>query len=239
MSGISRRNWIVGGFAAAAGGAVAVKMAARYGLLPPDASGIYGPGTALTYAANRILVGNSPAREFSRSQISKPFVNGDPPKEATFQKLQSNGFLDWRLQVDGMVSRPATYSLADLKALPARSQITHLACEEGWSYISEWTGVPLAHVLSNAGLPPQARYVAYQSIQKDWSDFIDIAEALHPQTLIAYGLNGGDLPVGNGGPLRLRVPRQLGYKSVKYITRITVTDRMPKFAGDYSWYAGI
>ena len=123
-----------------------------------------------------------------------------------------------------MVARPASFSLAELKSFPSRRQITHLACEEGWSYIAEWIGVPLSHVLHVAGTLPQARYVVYLSIQPDWWDSIDMADALHPQTLVAYGMNGGDLPVGLGGPLRLRVPRQLGYKSVKYITRLTVTD---------------
>jgi DMSO/TMAO reductase YedYZ molybdopterin-dependent catalytic subunit len=108
--------------------------------------------------------------------------------------------------------------------------------------------VPLAHVLEVAGVLPQAKYVVYYSLDKDWWDSVDIAEALHPQTLVAYGLNGGELPVGNGGPLRMRVPRQLGYKSVKYITRVTVTDDIKKFGKGlgssepdfgYSWYAGI
>ena len=128
------------------------------------------------------------------------------------------------------------------------NQITHLACEEGWSYIAEWIGVPLGHILELVGTRPEARYVVYHSIQSDWWDSIDMADALHPQTLVAYGMNGGSLPVEFGGPLRLRVPRQLGYKSVKYITRLTVTDSLKSFGkglgsaspeGGYAWYAGI
>ena len=101
--------------------------------------------------------------------------------------------------------------------------------------------MPLSHVLNVVGILPQARYVVYFSMQRDWWDSIDMADALHPQTLLTYGMNGGDLPVGHGGPLRLRVPRQLGYKSVKYITRLTVTDSLKEFSpeGSYSWYAGI
>jgi DMSO/TMAO reductase YedYZ molybdopterin-dependent catalytic subunit len=171
----------------------------------------------------------------------------DPLGEG-FKRLQAGGFADWRLAVDGMVARPASFSLAELKSYPSRSQITHLACEEGWSFIAEWIGAPLSHVLEVVGIQPQARYVVYFSFQRDWWDSIDMADALHPQTLLTYGMNGGELPVGHGGPLRLRVPRQLGYKNVKYITRLTVTDNLKKFGqglgsaspeGGYAWYAGI
>jgi DMSO/TMAO reductase YedYZ molybdopterin-dependent catalytic subunit len=181
------------------------------------------------------------AREFSRSQISNPpFANGKPPKEDAYKQLQAGGFAGWRLEVGGMVDRPAAFSLAELRSFPSRSQITHLACEEGWSFIAEWTGAPLTHVLNLVGIQPQARYVVYTSIERGWWDAIDMADALHPQTLLTYGMNGGDLPLGHGGPLRMRVPRQLGYKSVKYITRLTVTDKLKSVpGGDYSWYAGI
>ena len=101
--------------------------------------------------------------------------------------------------------------------------------------------MPLVHVLNAVGILPQAKYVVYFSIDRNWWDSIDMADALHPQTLLTYGMNGGELPVGHGGPLRLRVPRQLGYKSVKYITRLTVTDSLKDFSpeGSYAWYAGI
>jgi DMSO/TMAO reductase YedYZ molybdopterin-dependent catalytic subunit len=252
MSNLSRRKLIGAGLAAAAGAsglAVATRLAQRHGLIPPDDGGLYGVGETLTYAAQRILTRHSMAREFPRSQLSKaPFVNGEPPKDEVFQRLQKGGFKDWRLAVDGMVAHPASFSLAELQSYPSRSQITHLACEEGWSYIAEWTGVPLSHFLNAVGVLPQARYVVYFSIDREWWDSIDMADALHPQTLIAYGMNGAELPVGNGGPLRMRVPRQLGYKNVKYITRLTVTDDLRGFGkglgsaspeGGYAWYAGI
>ena len=107
--------------------------------------------------------------------------------------------------------------------------------------MAEWIGAPLVHVLNAVGVLPQARYVVYFSIERNWVDSIDMADALHPQTLLTYGMNGGELPAGHGGPLRLRVPRQLGYKSVKFITRLTVTDSLKQFdkGGNYSWYAGI
>jgi DMSO/TMAO reductase YedYZ molybdopterin-dependent catalytic subunit len=252
MNDLSRRKLIKAGVVAAAGasGLVAAKsIAERHGLIPPDGGGFYGPGETLTYAAQRILTNHSMAREFPPSQISKPpFANEVAPLGGAFQRLQEGGFADWRLAVDGMVARPASFSIADLKRYPSRSQITHLACEEGWSYIAEWTGVPLSHVLGVVGVLPRARFVVYFSIQTDWWDSVDMADALHPQTLVAYSMNGGELPVANGGPLRLRVPRQLGYKNVKYITRLTVTDDLKQFGeglgsaspeGGYAWYAGI
>jgi DMSO/TMAO reductase YedYZ molybdopterin-dependent catalytic subunit len=252
MSFISRRKLIAGGVAATAGLAglaVADRIARRYGLIPPDHGGCYGPGETLDYAAQRILTRHSLAREFPRSMISKaPFANAIAPSNDAFKRMQVGGFLDWRLKVDGMVTRPGMFSLADLKGLPMRSQITEVVCEEGWSYIAEWIGTPLHEVLNEVGVLPQARYIAYFSIEPDWWDSIDISDALHPQTLLSWGMNDGDLPVGFGGPLRMRVPRQLGYKSVKYITRLTVTDSMKSFGqalgsaapeGGYSWYAGI
>jgi DMSO/TMAO reductase YedYZ molybdopterin-dependent catalytic subunit len=252
MSDLSRRKLITAGIAAAAGAsglAVADVLAKRNGLIPPDHGGLYGAGETLTYAAQRILTSHSLAREFPPSEISKPpFANEVAPLGDEFKRLQEGGFADWRLAVDGMVARPASFSIAELKTHPSRSQITHLACEEGWSYIAEWTGVPLSHVLDLVGVLPQARYVAYFSIQRDWWDSVDMADALHPQTLVAYGMNSGELPVGLGGPLRLRVPRQLGYKNVKFITRLTVTDDLKRFGqglgsaspeGGYAWYAGI
>jgi DMSO/TMAO reductase YedYZ molybdopterin-dependent catalytic subunit len=252
MSTLSRRKLITTGLAAAAGAgglAVAARLAQKYGLVPPDHGGIYGLGETLTYASQRLLTRHSLAREFSPSQISKrPVPNEMAPPNDEFKRLHAGGFADWRLSINGLVDRPASFSIAQLKNYPSRSQITQLACEEGWSYIAQWTGVPLSHVLELVGVQPHAKYVVYYSIEPDWWESIDMADALHPQTFLAYGLNGDELPVGNGGPLRLRLPRQLGYKSVKFITQITVTDNLKKFGkglgsaapeGGYAWYAGI
>jgi DMSO/TMAO reductase YedYZ molybdopterin-dependent catalytic subunit len=252
MNKISRRKLITGGLAATAGVSgltAAALLAERYGLIPPDHGGIYGLGTTLTYAAQRLLTKHSLAREFPRSMISKmPFANASPAPKDEFKHLQTGGFAEWRLSVDGMVARPASFSLSDLKSLPMRSQITEVACEEGWSYIAEWIGTPLTEVLKAVGIQPGARYVFYSSIDRDWWESIDMADALHPQTFLTYGMNGAEIPVGNGGPLRLRVPRQIGYKSVKYITHLTVTDSLKGFGkglgsaspeGGYAWYAGI
>ena len=252
MSKLSRRQLITGGLATVAGAsglAIAAKLAARYGLIPPDAGVLYGAGETLTYAAQRLLTRHSMAREFAPSQISKdPFANAVDPLGDEFQRLQQGAFAEWRLAVDGMVARPALFSLAELKSFPSRTQITEIACEEGWSYVAEWKGVPLSHLLDLVGALPQVRYVVYRSFQPDWWESIDMADAMHPQTIVAYNMNGGELPVKFGGPLRLRVPRQLGYKSVKYITRLTLTDNLKGFGkglgsaapeAGYAWYAGI
>jgi DMSO/TMAO reductase YedYZ molybdopterin-dependent catalytic subunit len=252
MSTISRRKMITRGLTAAAGlsgVAIAGRIADRYGLVPPDHGGIYGPGETLTYATQRLLTRHSLAREFSRSQISNPpFANEIAPPSDHFKRLQADGFKDWRLSVEGLVAQPASLSLDDVRRFPVRRQITEIACEEGWSYVAEWAGTPLVDVLRAAGIMPQARYVVYFSIQGAWWESIDMADALHPQTLLAYAMNGGDLPSAFGGPLRLRVPRQLGYKSVKFINRLAVTDSLERFGkglgsaspeGGYAWYAGI
>ena len=165
MSNLSRRKLLVSGLAATAGAsglAVGARLAQKYGLVPPDHGGIYGLGETLTYASHRLLARHSLAREFPRSRISpRPFPNElDPPTEE-FKRHQAAKFADWRLSVDGMVAEPASFSLADLKSYPSRSHITELACEEGWSYIAEWIGVPLSHVLHLVGVHPQARYVVY------------------------------------------------------------------------------
>jgi DMSO/TMAO reductase YedYZ molybdopterin-dependent catalytic subunit len=252
MSPMSRRKFLRTGLAVTAGVAgiaAADGLAHRYGLIPPDGGGIYGPGETLSYGVHRLFGSHAPAREFSRSMISEvPFSNPVAPPNEAFTKLRAAGFEDWKLTVDGMVARPTTFSLADLKHFALRSQITEVACEEGWSYIAEWIGTPLAEVLHEVGVMSQARYIAYFSIDRDWWDSLDMAEARHPQTLLTTGMNDGDLPVAFGGPLRLRVPRQLGYKSVKFITHLTATDSMKKFGkglgsaspeAGYAWWAGI
>ena len=252
MSNFSRRKLITSGLAAAAGASglgVAAHLAHKYGLVPPDHGGVYGLGETLTYASQRLLTRHSLAREFPRSEINKvPFANEIAPPNEAFKRLQAGGFADWRLSVDGLVDRPTSFSVEQLKSYPSRSQITQLACEEGWSYIAEWIGVPLSHVLERVGVQPHAKYVVYYSIEPDWWESIDMADALHPQTYLAYGLNDNELPVASGGPLRMRVPRQLGYKSVKFITKLTLTDNLKRFGkglgsaspeAGYAWYAGI
>src|SRR5437762_5201315 len=142
MKMLSRRKLITGGLATAAGAsglAVAARIANRYGLIPPDSGGLYGPGETLTYAAQRLLTRHSMAREFSRDQIStNPFANPVDPLGEQFKRLQAASFVDWQLTVDGMVTRPATLSLAEIRSFPTTTHITMIGCEEGWTYIGEW-----------------------------------------------------------------------------------------------------
>ena len=251
MTPLTRRALITAGAVAGASALGAALSAAgrRFGLVPPDAGGIFGPGETLSYATHRIFGRHALAREFSRDMISaKPFANEIAPANDDFKRHEATNFVDWRLVVDGHVDNVASLSLSDLRAMDKRSQITEVACEEGWSYIAEWTGTPLATVLNTLGVRSSAKYVVYFSSDPEWWESIDIDEAMHPQTLLTWEMNGAKLPVAFGGPLRLRVPRQLGYKSVKFINRITVTDSLAGF-GDgrgqsavnkgYAWYVGI
>jgi DMSO/TMAO reductase YedYZ molybdopterin-dependent catalytic subunit len=249
---LSRRKLIAAGLTTvggAAGLAVAARFADRYGLIPPDWNGIYGPGETLTYACQHILTSrHSLAREFSRAEISKVApVSGKHPATDPYLGLLATAFTDWRLAVDGLVARPASFSLSQLKQFPSRSQITEQICEEGWSFVAEFTGVPLSYLMNLVGILPQAKYVAFFPFDDSWES-LDMQHVWHPQPLLAYSLNGLELPLDHGAPLRLKVPRQLGYKSVKYLSRITVTDTLKNFGrglgssspeGGYSWYAGI
>ena len=249
---LTRRRIITTGLSAIAGAsglAAAARLADRFGLIPPDHGGIYGAGETLTYAAQRVLTSRgSLAREFSASQISDVApINGPVPSSLDYRQMLASRFRDWRLEVDGLVSKPSSFSLADLQAFPVSRQITHQACEEGWSFIAEWIGVPLSHVLSVVGASPRAKYVVFFAWDDLWES-LDMSDAWHPQTLLAYGMNGEALPAGHGAPVRLRVPRQLGYKSLKYLAQITVVDSVKDIGQGlgsispelgYSWYAGI
>src|SRR6186713_2412576 len=203
---------------------------------PPTYGHVLRMGDLLTYKAHRLLLpAHSLAREYDYRDISSvPAIgttNPADPNKSIFNKeygpvydrLLANNFSDWRLIVEGSVTRPGAFSLADLKALPSRTQITRHTCEEGWSAIAQWTGVQLGRVLEAAGLRPEARWVNFYSFD-GWIDSIDLLDALHPQTLLAYGMNGSDLSVPHGAPVRLRVEMQLGYKSMKYLERIVVRD---------------
>jgi DMSO/TMAO reductase YedYZ molybdopterin-dependent catalytic subunit len=246
---ITRRQALIGGLASVGG----LLLSGCSKKLPPTYGNILRAGDTFTYAAHQsLLPGQSLVREYSHSDISSfPATGttnpGDPnrqkPSEA-YRQIESGGFVDWRLSIEGLVARPGSYSLADLKRLPSRTQITRHTCEEGWSAIGEWTGVPLSRVLDAAGLLPTARFVSFYSYD-DWADSIDMLDALHPQTLLAYGMNGRDLSIPHGAPVRLRVETQLGYKSMKYLERIVVTEDLDD-GGDkgniqsgWSWYAGI
>jgi DMSO/TMAO reductase YedYZ molybdopterin-dependent catalytic subunit len=214
----------------------------------------------LTMGAQRLLLQARPlAREYGEADLSPRFrANGSlNPGSDTYRRHLDSGFADWRLQVDGLVERPLQLSLAELRALPSRTQITRHDCVEGWSAIGKWQGVPLGRVLDMAGLRPGARYVVFHcadELDKNaahdgfYYESIDLLDAWHPQTLLAYAMNGRPLPVAHGAPLRLRVERQLGYKHAKYVMRIEVVDSYARIVGGrggfwedrgYEWYAGI
>ncbi len=253
MSNIfTRRKLITAGLSAAAGAAgvgAAGYFAGRYGLIPPDHTGILGIGETLTYSTQRLLTSrHSLAREFKRSDISRLApVNGPHPTGEKYRKMLANGFKDWRLLIEGLVARPASVSLEELKRLPSESHILLHACEEGWSYIAEWTGVRLSSVLDLVETRPEARYVVFEpfpnprqstGVVRVLGGSIDMADALHPQTLLAYSMNGEPLPADHGAPVRLRLGRHLGYKNTKYLARIIVTDKID-FKGGGTWYGGI
>ena len=246
---IARRQWLAAGLASA--GALLLPGCSRP--VPPTYGSLLRLGDNLTYRAHRALLpGESLVKEYSHHDISSfPAVGttnpGDPPSargNEAYRQWQREGFASWRLAVDGLVARPGAFSLAELKALPSRTQITRHVCEEGWTAIGEWTGVPLSRLLDAVGLQPAARFVSVYSVD-GLADSIDLLDALHPQTLLAYGMNGRDLPVPHGAPVRLRVERQVGYKSMKYVTRVTVTEHLDD-GGDqgspkngWAWYVGI
>ncbi len=247
------RRALVGGLATLGG----LALAACTGENPPTYGNILRMGDDFTYRAQRILMPRPAlARQFDHADItSMPAIGTTNPGNAkepafsadfgeAYDRLHRSGFADWRLEIAGEVARPGAYTLADLKAMPARTQITRHTCEEGWSAIAAWTGTPLAAVLHAAGMLPTARYVNFRAFD-EFVDSIDLYDALHPQTILAYGMNGKDLPVGHGAPLRARVETQLGYKSVKFLRRIEVVAKFDDFGkkGDiqngWSWYAGI
>ena len=220
---------------------------------------VLGSAEELTMRIQRLAVGRSLAREFTEADISRVFrVNGtSQPDSEEYAAFQANGFTEWRLKVDGLVDRPMELSLAQLKLLPARTQITRHDCVEGWSGIAKWTGVPLGLVLRSAGLKMNAHYAVLHCADELEQTFdgsgryyesIDLIDAFHPQTILAYDINGRALDVGHGAPLRLRVERQLGYKQAKYINRIEIVNSFAQISGGkggywedrgYEWYAGI
>ena len=196
------------------------------------------------------------AQEFDRSQISPIFrANGTRrPAGEAYARHMAEQFANWRLQVDGLVARPLAVTMAQLRQMPKRTQITRHDCVEGWSAIGEWTGAPLKLLLDAAGLRPQARFLVFHCADRMgngemYYESIDLIDALHPQTILAWALNGDLLSVGNGAPVRLRVERQLGYKHAKYVERIEAVADLSTIRGGkggywedghgYQWYAGI
>jgi DMSO/TMAO reductase YedYZ molybdopterin-dependent catalytic subunit len=219
---------------------------------PPTYGNILRMGDDLTYMAQRSLLSQRAlAPEYQKSEITSfPVTDiGDPADPASkdayskeFEHLLRKNFEGYTLAIEGRVAKPRKYSLEELKKLGGRTQITRHTCEEGWSAIAEWTGVPLSTVLKDAGIFPDARFVCLYGFDK-YGESIDMLDAFHPQTILAHTMNGENIPARNGAPLRLRVETQLGYKNVKFLRRIVVTDQFVDAASDisagWSWYTGI
>ena len=250
MSGpISRRAWLT---SLPALGGLLLTGCSRETFVPPRVrGGLIGAADVLTMSTNRLLLsGQQLAREYARGEIADPFPtwNQTNPRNEDYQRHLSEGFSNYRLTIAGLVERPRELSLDDIKGLPARTQITAHVCEQGWSAIGEWTGAPLQRVLEAAGgVTTSARYVVVETFDR-WYEAYDLFEVAHPQTILAYGLNGRDLPRGNGAPLRLRVERQCGYKNPKFLRSIQVVDSVAGFGKGtggtnsdfgFHWFAGV
>ncbi|MBX3485969.1 molybdopterin-dependent oxidoreductase [Phenylobacterium sp.] len=260
-----RRHWLKGAGAALAG----LWLAACDKLTQdPRAVRVLRRAETLTYRAQRAATDRRAlAREFTVADISKDFrANGSTrPDSEAYQAMLADNFADYRLVIDGLVEQPRRFSLGEIRAMPARSQITRHDCVEGWSSIGKWKGARLGPLLDLAGLKPAARYVVFHCADTleqtldgtgQYYESIDLIDAYHPQTILAYEMNDATLPVRHGAPLRLRVERQLGYKQAKYVMRIEVVDRLDGVDESgrtrlgrgrggywpdrgYEWYAGI
>jgi DMSO/TMAO reductase YedYZ molybdopterin-dependent catalytic subunit len=219
---------------------------------------VLGAGEKLSQAAHHLLTPRrAMAQEFGAADLSPTFrSNGTAmPNDMRYKALAAAGFADYRLELGGLVEQPASLSLADLRALPSRTQITRHDCVEGWSAIGKWKGARLGALLEALRPRREARYVMFycaDPMEDDgtspYYESIDMNDAFHPQTLLAYELNDKPLPIANGAPVRLRIERQLGYKHAKYVMRIELVQSFDQIAGGkggywedqgYEWYAGI
>ncbi|MBL8774148.1 MAG: molybdopterin-binding protein [Phenylobacterium sp.] len=234
----------------------------------PKVNGVLQKAEGWTMRAQRALTDRKAlAREFSPADISPDFrANGTTrPDSYEYETLLAGNFADYRLAIGGLVERPLELSMAELRALPSRTQITRHDCVEGWSSIGKWKGARLGPLLDRAGLKPNARYIVFHCADSleltldgtgQYYESIDLIDAYHPQTILAYEMNDATLPVRHGAPIRLRVERQLGYKHAKYVMRIEAVERLDAVDANgqtvlgrgkggywpdrgYEWYAGI
>jgi len=246
---ISRRKFVVaGGSSLLLGGCDKLDQS-------PAFKGILRSADTLARGSQRLLGRNALAPQFTDADLSPIFrSNGTAMPDTTeYAQHLANNFADWRLTVDGLVAHPLSIPLATIRSLPYRTQITRHDCVEGWSAIGKWHGVQLSRFLDAAGLSTRAKYIVFHCADRFGStpyyESIDLVDAFHPQTILAWGMNNHLLPVQNGAPLRLRVERQLGYKQAKYVQRIEAVDSLAGIGGgkggywedasDYAWYAGI
>jgi len=246
---ISRRNFVVaGGSSLLLGGCDKLDQS-------PAFKGLLRSADSLAKGSQRLLGRNALAPQYTDADLSPIFrSNGTAMPDTTeYAQHLANNFADWRLAVDGLVAHPLSIPLATIRSLPYRTQITRHDCVEGWSAIGKWHGVQLSRLLDAAGLSTRAKYIVFHCADRFGStpyyESIDLVDAFHPQTILAWGMNNHLLPVQNGAPLRLRVERQLGYKQAKYVQRIEAVDSLAGIGGgkggywedasDYAWYAGI
>jgi len=252
---MNRRRWLTGALATAATAMLAACSQAGTSL----AEQARRMGEGLTRRSQRLFIPpDALAPTYSRAEISPDFkANGSiDPAASDYLALKADGFAGYKLVIDGLVERPLALSLAELRTRPSQSQITKHDCVEGWTSIAEWTGVRLETLLDEAGLKPKARFIVFHCFDalnqaedgERYYESIDLIDARHPQTILAWAMNGEVLPVPHGAPLRLRVERQLGYKHAKYIKRIEAVESFAHLGGGkggywedrgYEWYAGI
>ena len=253
MTALLTRRALIGGGASAAG--LMLAGCDRVAQIP-QARRILFMGEEMNRGLQRALMHRDAlAREFSPAEMSPVFrVNGTRnPGTPAYEQAVASRFADWRIGVGGLVERPLDLSMAQLRSIPPRTQITRHDCVEGWSAIGKWHGAPLGTVLKAARIRDTARYVVFTCADlyggQPYYESIDLIDAFHPQTILAWALNDALLSIGNGAPVRLRVERQLGYKHAKYVSRIDAVaslDAVGKGKGgywednvDYDWYAGI
>jgi DMSO/TMAO reductase YedYZ molybdopterin-dependent catalytic subunit len=252
----NRRGWLKAALAAPAG---LVLAACDRITNNPRSNAVLASAEGLTRRVQHAVVRTALAREFPPADISPDFrPNGSiDPSDPDYRAHVAQGFANFRLVVDGLVERPLSLSLDQLRAQPARTQITRHDCVEGWSSIAKWTGARLGPLLDQAGLKPAARYIVFHCADTleptpdgtgRYYESIDVADAHHPQTILAYAMNDRPLPVAHGAPIRLRVERQLGYKQAKYVMRLEAVEDFAHIGRGkggfwedrgYEWYAGI
>lgn len=245
----NRRKLLTGAGVAAAGGLFLNGFDRSY--LPPTYGSLTGIGEALTFAGSRFFMGQRLAPEYPVSAITPrmfaPFGPDHHPEAPDYLEHRAGRFANWKLPVEGRVARPTQFSLADLRQFPSRTQVVMMNCVAGWAQIQPFTGVPLSEILAYVGLSPSVRYIVYEAYDGFWQS-IDMMEALHPQTLLTYEeLPGTPLGPWKGLPLRLSVPRHIGYKQLRWLKRIEAIDDLTNYrdgtgsshaAMGYSWYVG-
>jgi DMSO/TMAO reductase YedYZ molybdopterin-dependent catalytic subunit len=254
MAGVITRRKLMAGLAAG-GSSIALSGWTWPTYDPFFQDNVLSIGQWLNYRIQRLIMGNALAPEFPESEMSPVFrTNGNTdPDTPEYQKFAANQFADWRLRIDGLVESPNSYSLAELRTMPSRTQITRHDCVEGWSAIGKWTGVQLGGLLKQVGMKPTARFIVFHCADQfdgtPYYESIDLVDAFHPQTLLAYAMNDQPLSIGHGAPLRLRIERQLGYKQAKYVMRVEAVALLSEIGrglggfwedeAGYYWYAGI